>query len=115
MRVNKLIGLESTLEFIKDGIPYDEFKDRQTGRSLSIAFNCIHLAMDNEGRWVRVVDHHGTTTSNKDLLDTIRDLIDKLDLKCFEFKVCPPQIRYKLFDEYKEVEVLTKTTVWRKK
>ena len=27
MRVNKLIGLESTLEFIKDGIPYDEFKD----------------------------------------------------------------------------------------
>ena len=47
--------------------------------------------------------------SDRCLLNDIRDIIDKLDFKCFNFKISYPQIQFELFEEYE------KQTIWRLK
>lgn len=116
MIINKLIGLERTLEMENEGIPHSDFFHRQTGRSTSLALFYISSAMINEGKFCKIVNHHyneinksTNNTSNFTLMKMIMSIISKLDLKCFVFKNSPPQIKFELFEEYEE------KTIWIKK
>lgn len=108
MKVNKLIGLENTLKELKLGVPTSTFIHRITGRSTAIALNIISLAIQHQSEWVLIWDHNPTQEANRMLLDDIRRLISKMELKHFEFKKYPPRIRLNLFEEWEEVKE------WRK-
>ena len=107
MKVNKLIGLEKTLDFIEKGCSFDIV--RGTGRSTALALKIIGAAMSDPGDWYKIKDHHDTMCADRALLDTIQDIIDKLNFECFEFRVLPLSIRFNLFEEYE------RTITWRLK
>jgi len=108
MKINKLIGIERTLEMIKDGMFHTIDSERQTGRSTALAFSVISSAMDRPDTWHQIVDHHNTHQASMCLLNMVKSIIRKLKLKGFDFRVSPPSIRFSIFDEYEEI------IIWRK-
>ena len=109
MIVNNLLGLEKTLEYQKQGIHPEIWKDRHTGRSTRMALEYISIAMYQENNWVRIKDHHPGLNFEMILLNTIMEIVLKLEFRCFEFKSSPASIKFKIFEEFE------KKTVWVKK
>jgi len=87
MRYNKLGGF---------GVPHRE-EDRGTGKSLGRALEYIGLALQKPSVWIKITDHYPKHAADKILFDTVRDLIHKLELKEFEFRVSDLSIRFDLY------------------
>lgn len=60
-----------------------EMRLRHTGRSTRQALKYIALAMEQVGCPIRVRDHHGTYLADRELLNTIHQMIGKLGFKHF--------------------------------
>jgi hypothetical protein len=66
-----------------------------SGRSLAIALDVIRLAIQNEGDWIRVVDHCEFRDADALLYDKVKECISLLELEGFEFRAYQrkPEIR----------------------
>ena len=54
--------------------------DRQSGRSTALAAVFLTTAMANPNVWMRIFDHHPDRQANRNLMERIKGLYDKLDV-----------------------------------
>lgn len=89
MKLNRLSG--HGVVDIKD--------DRQTGKSLGLAFEIIGRALKNPNQVIPVKDHHGTRESDRMLFRKVVDLVQSLNLELFQFNHVLMEVQYKLYEE----------------
>lgn len=81
---NRLISDEHRKYFQEcEGYPFPE--ERGSGRTTSIALGLISCAIASPGLWVKIVDHSNYRGANYYLLNRVKDIVSKLELKFFEF------------------------------
>lgn len=73
-------------------------ENRYTGQSTRMALAYISYAMRFPRRSIKVVDHHNSTVTNRELLYKIRGMIEKLGLKHFVFNMSNNTIRFGEYD-----------------
>ena len=108
LKVNKLVGLENTLELINQGVSKSELINRQTGKSTALALKYISLAISQPDKWIQIRDHIGTRASNRHLFAMTREIVYKLELKCIIFNECSNQIKFNLYEEWEETIIYKK-------
>lgn len=60
--------------------------ERCTGRTTILALQFIVWALQNPHKWGYPSDHHGTAAATVALNRTIREMVEKLGLKHFNFR-----------------------------
>ena len=75
---------------------------RCSGKSTAMAFNFIRVAIDNPGKEYYIQDHNCTRQADNNLYCMIERMIDKLDLKGFEFNRIKGTIRFNLYEIHPE-------------
>lgn len=59
---------------------------RCSGRSTALMLRYVAECIENPGKWFIVEDHHRTRCSHQQLFYNIRDFVNKMGYKYFEFK-----------------------------
>jgi hypothetical protein len=62
------------------------FDNRGSGKSTSLAFSTISLAMKNPGKVIQIIDHNNHPLSHSHLVDIIHRML--ITLKLDGFKIC---------------------------
>jgi hypothetical protein len=70
------------------------FEMRRTGKSTSQALSYISTAINNPNKEVRLLDHHSTRKANRHLLNTVNDIIGRLELVGFTINSTHNSISY---------------------
>lgn len=60
---------------------------RCTGRSTVIALDLLSTAMKNPRQWIPIKDHFPSLKADEHLMRMIQDIICKLELQAFQFRV----------------------------
>ncbi len=90
------------------GPGFGEMAFRRTGRSTAQALRFLAYAMESPGSLVNVRDHHGTPESDRYLMQTIADMIEKLGLSHFEFGKRDRTLKFTWVNPFREVDNETK-------
>lgn len=73
-------------------------KDRRRGRSTAIALETIAAAIRSPGNDVKIIDHWDNRQSNRYLMETIADVINKLGLKGFSLEKSELLLKFRLYE-----------------
>ncbi len=109
MKINKLIGLSNTITLLLDGISLRELNSRRIGASTGLALKYISEALLNPDEEIKIYDHAPTHKAKYILLDTIKDIINELELKNFTFRIASqPTIKFEIYEEIDDSTFLQK-------
>lgn len=64
---------------------------RRTGRSTVIALDLLSTAMKNPRQWIPIKDHFPSLDADEHLMRMMHDIIRKLELQAFQFRVVSRQ------------------------
>ena len=86
---------------------------RQAGQSTALAFKFISEAMLNPEKIIKIKDHYDSHVADRYLFETIRDIIDRLNLKGFWLTKAngQPAIKYDLTVSFADRGILSPSSL----
>ena len=80
--------------------------DRQTGQSLGQALEYIGKALQHPGQEVVIRDHFGTRAADMCLVDGVKKVITKLELRLLTINPIRHTIKYSLYSDVDEPDTV---------